>query len=104
MIGVIGMLIANQAIFLHIHKLNDGTIVEHAHPYDRSTDSQPYKSHHHSTAELLFFENLDLLFLVAFLILPLIALVNKRNISFTAIPEPALIYLNLQRGRAPPRS
>ena len=67
MIGILVMLIANKAVFMHTHKLNDGTIIEHAHPFDKSTDSEPYKSHNHTKTELLFFQNLELFSLIVFL-------------------------------------
>ncbi|MFA5587438.1 MAG: hypothetical protein WC987_01610 [Mariniphaga sp.] len=41
MIGIVGLFIANKAIFLHAHKFADGTTIEHAHPYDKSNDSEP---------------------------------------------------------------
>jgi hypothetical protein len=104
MIGVMGLLIANRAIFLHVHKLNDGTIIEHAHPYDKSNDSKPYKSHHHSNAEFLFFQNLDVLFLIAFLTLALITPIKKGEVSFKLISEHTLICIILHKGRAPPIS
>jgi hypothetical protein len=104
MIGVMGMLITNKAVFLHVHKLEDGTIIVHAHPYDKSNDSKPYKSHHHSNAEFLFFQNLEILFLIVFLTLALIAYVKKGKISFKLITENTLICINLHKGRAPPIS
>jgi hypothetical protein len=104
MIGVMGMFIANKAIFLHVHKLNDGTIVAHAHPFDKSNDSKPYKSHHHSNAELLFFQNLEILFLIVFLTLALIAIIKKEKVLFNLISEHTLICINLNKGRAPPIS
>jgi len=99
-----GMLITNKAVFLHVHKLEDGTIIVHAHPYDKSNDSKPYKSHHHSNAEFLFFQNLEILFLIVFLTLALIAYVKKGKISFKLITENTLICINLHKGRAPPIS
>ena len=101
-IGVMGMLIANKAVFIHSHRLNDGTVIEHAHPYSKSTDSKPYKSHHHTTAELLFFQNLEILFLIVFLTFSLIAFANKEKFSFKLITRHTLICINLNKGRAPP--
>ncbi len=62
------LLILNKAVFMHAHIMADGTIVAHAHPYDKSDDSKPFKTHHHTTAGLLFFQNLTILFFAAFLI------------------------------------
>jgi hypothetical protein len=104
MIGIMGLFIANKAIFLHVHKLADGTIIEHAHPYDKSNDSKPYKSHHHSNAEFLFFQNLEILFLIVFLTLALVAFVKKEKVSFKLITEHTLICIIFHKGRAPPIS
>lgn len=104
MIGVMGMLIANKAIFLHVHKLDNGIIIEHAHPYDKSNDSKPYKSHHHSNAEFLFFQNLEILFLIVFLTFALIIICEKGQVLFQLLTEHILIFINLYKGRAPPIS
>ncbi len=102
--GVMGLLIANKATFMHVHKLSDGTIIVHAHPYDKSHDSKPYKSHQHTKAEFIFFQNLEILFLVVFLSLTLIALVKKEKVLFELITIPDLSYINLRKSRAPPIS
>ncbi len=103
MLGVIMMLIANTAVFLHVHKLKDGTIIEHAHPYDKSTDSAPYKSHCHSNAELLFFQNLGVLFFITFLVYSLFIFVKKAKYeSFKIIKQYSSDHINLYKGRAPP--
>jgi hypothetical protein len=99
-----GLFIANKAIFLHLHKLNNGTIIEHAHPFDKSNDSKPYKSHDHSNAEFLLFQNLETFFLIVFLTLVLITLVKKEKVSFKLITEHTLTCINLCKGRAPPIS
>ena len=62
MIGLFGVLITNKAIFMHVHKLEDGSIVVHAHPYNESDNKTPYKTHHHSKTELLLIQSLELLF------------------------------------------
>ncbi len=59
MIGILAMIIANNAMFTHAHKDADGIIFVHAHPYDKSTDKGPFKSHQHSKTELLIFENFN---------------------------------------------
>ncbi len=102
MIGVMGMFIVNKAIFLHLHKLNDGTVIVHAHPFDKSNDSKPYKSHHHSNAEFLFFQNIEILFLVAFLTFALLTIVKKEKFSSFIIKRQALSCIILHKGRAPP--
>ncbi len=101
---MMGMLIANKAVFMHTHRLNDGTIIEHAHPYNKSTDSKPYKSHHHTKAELLFFQNFEILSLFVFLTFALLNIFKKTKYSFYRITSYTLACIILHKGRAPPLS
>ena len=103
-IGLIGMLIANNIAFTHVHQLDDGTIIEHAHPYNKANDSEPIKSHHHSNAELLFFQNIAILFFTAFLTLGVVLFAISKRVAFGLILEHASTYINLYKGRAPPIS
>ncbi len=102
MIGVIGLLIVNKAVFLHVHKLNDGTIIEHAHPFSKSNDSNPIKSHHHSNADFLFFHNLEILFPLFIIAFALIAFVDRKVIFFKLKTLYLLPCVNQHQGRAPP--
>lgn len=102
MIGVMGMLIFNNVAFTHVHQLDDGTIVQHAHPYNKSNDATPYKTHKHSNADLVFFKNLNILFLVAFFALGLVLSVKKEKVTYELVTEHALAYISLHQGRAPP--
>lgn len=104
MIGSIGMLVSNKSIFMHTHKLADGTIITHSHPYNKSNDSKPFKSHHHTNAEFFFFQNLEILFLTVFVTLALFALVKKAKYSFYLITRHYLTCIILHKGRAPPIS
>lgn len=58
--------IFNSSVNLHSHKLDDGTIVTHAHPYNKTGDTLPFKSHKHTKLELLFLTHSQLLFLLFF--------------------------------------
>jgi len=98
------LLIANKTFFLHVHILNNGTIIEHAHPYNKSHDSNPHKSHQHSNAEYIFFQNLEILFSIVFLTIALMAFVKKERFPFLLHTRHALICIDLKKGRAPPIS
>ncbi len=104
MIGILGMLIANKAIFTHSHRLSDGTVIEHAHPYDKSNDSEPYKSHHHTNVELLFFQNLEILSLIVFLIFISFTLAKRAIYSFYIVKRYIASCIFFYNGRAPPIS
>lgn len=99
-----GMLIVNNVFFLHAHKLSNGIIVVHAHPYDKTSDSQPYQSHHHTKAELLFFQNLEILFIIVILTFLLVAPFKKEKVLFKSITEYTSICINFNKGRDPPIS
>lgn len=102
MIGIVGMFIANQALFVHAHKMADGTIVQHAHPYHKSESGQPFQTHQHTKAEIFFLQNLQILFVFTLFTLALIG-TPKQVISF-ALPSlfRPLIFVSLNKGRAPP--
>ncbi|MGM0532340.1 MAG: hypothetical protein ACQER7_13425 [Bacteroidota bacterium] len=44
----------------HYHKLPDGEVVQHAHPYekDTSTHDSPFQKHHHTSFEYFLFGQL----------------------------------------------
>ncbi|MBI9069250.1 MAG: hypothetical protein JEZ09_18275 [Salinivirgaceae bacterium] len=102
MIGVIAMLVVNKVVFMHVHKLSDGTIIEHAHPFDKNTDSEPFKSHHHSNAGFFFYENLNFLFLVLSLIIALILFFENEQKLFDSEIKYSSTCISSKNSRAPP--
>ncbi len=99
---ITGMLVANKGIFMHAHKLEDGTVIFHSHPYNKSNDASPVKTHHHSKAEFCFFHNTEILFFLTFLAVTLFLLPEKRKFitHFHLIFTPA--YIHFKKSRAPP--
>ncbi len=53
------LLITNKAVYSHTHILADGSIIVHAHPYDKSSEKNPLHRHHHPYYEYLNLANLD---------------------------------------------
>lgn len=102
MLGIMGLLVANKGFYSHSHKLHDGSIVVHAHPYDKSEDSKPCKSHHHTGIEFMFYENIDILFFVLFLIFAFLSCNAK--ISYLINTEQVFVqfFSYSHKGRAPP--
>ncbi len=102
MICFVGLMIANKVMYTHIHKLEDGSVVVHAHPYDKSENENSGETHHHVKAELFFLQSLELLFYMAILsgILYLGFLVLEiLSYSFVLYKSN---NLSLSLGRAPP--
>lgn len=61
------LLFANSLFFGHYHKTATGAVIFHFHPYNSNTDDAPYKSHHHSESEYLFYASIsNLNYLIAF--------------------------------------
>jgi len=102
MIAFVIMLMVNKSVFIHTHVLPDGTVVVHAHPYNKTTDSAPIKSHQHSKLELMFLQNLQLLIAFSFFGFLFFILSKKRKLSsFIRINYTSTNFL-FQKGRAPP--
>ena len=102
MISIISLLIVNNILFIHTHKFNNGSIIIHSHPYNKTDDPEPVKSHHHSKAELLFLESLAvyffpvLFFLVSYNLAQKVKCIIFRKNIYTQS------YIILHKGRAPP--
>jgi hypothetical protein len=102
MIGLMLMLVGNRALFTHTHKLQDGTFIEHAHPFDKAGDKAPLKSHQHTGSEFMFLQHLGLLFFEALILLIAAPFVINKSVVTYSTTKPALILLYADKGRAPP--
>ncbi|MGD2034277.1 MAG: hypothetical protein PVF73_04420 [Bacteroidales bacterium] len=94
--------IVNKSFYTHSHLLENGNIITHAHPYNRSSDDHPFKSHHHSRSELFFLGCLKVLFPVLFAFAALLFFPKRtehhifRNVAYLSV------YSDNHRGRSPP--
>jgi hypothetical protein len=102
LIVMMSIFVINNTLFIHAHKTDDGRIVVHAHPYDKSDDSQPYKSHQHTKNEFLFLDKVKLLFLFIFTLFVFFNLVSKSRFLFLFITSFIQPYKFLFISRAPP--
>ncbi len=97
---LIGLLIINSILFTHTQTLADGTVLVHAHPYNK-TDNLP-ASHHHHKSELLILDQLNVLFFFAAIAFILNgALVVFKKIYLQQLEYVSVLY-SRQYGRAPP--
>ncbi len=60
LLALFSLSISNKVIYLHTHINNLGKIVTHSHPYNKSSDNQPVKSHHHSNAAIAFLSHAEI--------------------------------------------
>lgn len=102
MVTIMGLLIANKVLFMHNHLLPDGRVITHAHPFNKSGESAPYKQHQHSRTEFFFIQHLDLLFV--FILLIIAGHRIFQGIIKTIPPDVPCYneYLAQYQGRAPP--
>lgn len=88
----------------HYHKLPDGSIICHSHPYNNNTTNSPFSNHHHSTSIHLLLQQINIgplipLFGILILI-PVLCFNRILSIRKTAVIFNFLIKSNSLR--APP--
>ncbi len=99
-VGIILLSTVNQIVFFHLHKLSDGRIVHHSHPY-KSQDGKT-SGHHHSDYQLVVIGQLNLLFFAGLLVIPMIACVQHFVLYIRRNENPISNISGLFLGRAPP--
>lgn len=102
MVAIMVLFVVNKAVYVHAHKLTDGTIVTHAHPFNKSTDSNPFKSHKHSKSDLHFLNNLEIFFLTVLVSFFALFFYNRKKIKVQEAVLYSHNYFFRYNGRAPP--
>jgi len=94
----------NAAINGHYHKLSDGEIVYHAHPYQHQTsNNSPFENHHHSDYEYSVLAQISNPFtlLSVFLVLPGLFIVCYKKFEYPSnilFSIPKYYFRNVYRG------
>lgn len=101
-LAIITLLIINNTVWQHVHILPDGTLISHAHPYNKTTENTPVKQHHHSSAEMLILENLEILFPSLFLTIAFLVYRQTKILAASQIEFTGVNWSQSQYGRAPP--
>ena len=94
--------IANRTVYFHSHKLENGQIISHAHPYNKSSDSTPFKKHHHSDNEIIILAQLEVLLLLSFVLFALFIVSQYKHYVKQSIKRYSLGLLPGVPGRSPP--
>ncbi|MBN2610651.1 MAG: hypothetical protein JXB00_03765 [Bacteroidales bacterium] len=97
-----GVVIVNKSLNIHVHRDANGSVFVHAHPYDKSNDSGPTKSHHHSGNELFCIQQAEILYMAVFLLLISTIVFSVTNFFLHSPSFQNPFILHLQNGRAPP--
>lgn len=102
LIAIMLLFIANNIVFLHSHKLANGKVLVHAHPYNKGQDSAPFKKHHHTDEQFFQLAHVQLLFIVA-IVAVLAGLYLKSTPKVTVIASQIhSLFIVRKKGRAPP--
>lgn len=104
MIVVFGLFVLNNALFLHAHQLSNGRIILHAHPYKKSQDGAPIKTHGHTAAELFHIGHLQMLFFIFVASAVTVFRTDQKRVYAYIHPFLCLDYHARSRGRSPPTS
>jgi hypothetical protein len=96
------MQIINRSAYIHTHLDANGSVISHAHPYDKSSDTGPYKKHHHSASEFALLAHWEVLFLLAFILFACIDIspIKKYNLFTKQVFHSRYTFRN--PGRSPP--
>ena len=89
----------------HYHILADGTVIQHAHPFNDTSSDTPFQEHEHSKTEFAFLALVNnVISLVAFaliLITGIFLFIQKKYFTLKSLPTKSL-YFNTLKSRAPP--
>ncbi|WP_460963738.1 hypothetical protein [Spirosoma litoris] len=107
LLGLLMLMQINSVVFRHAHRLANGQIVTHAHPYNLFAKSCPLSANPHTTHELLLLDAVSnaafvptFALLVAFLLLPLRFIIH--SIPVVPTSKVRTIYLARPTLRGPP--
>lgn len=106
LVPVVMLWFFNSVNYRHYHKLPDGSVIAHAHPYNKkSSDPKPFKTHNHTAAEfflLSFLSNPILLLGLLFICAGKNLFYYKVLISPLSINPPVKRFYPNRNYRAPP--
>ncbi|WP_165358983.1 hypothetical protein [Spirosoma sordidisoli] len=107
MLGLLVLMQINSVVFRHAHRLANGQIITHAHPYNIFGKSCPLSPNPHTTHELLLLDAVSnpafmpaFALLVAFLLLVRLIV---QPVFFRPTPSTLTVYLARPIPRGPPR-
>ena len=106
LVPVVMLWFFNSVNYRHYHKLPDGSVIAHAHPYNKkSSDTKPFKTHNHTSAELFFlsfFSNPVLILALLFFCIGKELFFSKSIIHHFSTNLPVKRFYPNRNYRAPP--
>jgi len=102
LILVVGIFAINEYLYIHKHVFKIGSIVIHAHPFNKSQDSEQNKSHQHASGDLVFLTSMaSFLPAMNMVFIAVISSVTLLHKVFSEFLKSQFLYL-LNQERGPP--
>jgi hypothetical protein len=89
------MIAFTQALFVHSHRLSDGSVVTHAHPFKAQSDeNEPFKTHEHSKFEVTLLDNLNQYLITSLVVVAVILsqFIAKLRADYTFVVRPIVVF------------
>lgn len=99
--------LANATVNQHIHTLDSGMMVNHAHPLEKQNPAKPYEGHHHTSSELILLNQISVtafwIYLSILLVFPLLFTFSEIIIREISLFRNSDLYF-LRNYHAPPET
>lgn len=99
---IMGLLMVNRALYIHIHVLPDGSLHSHAHPFSKSKANTGGVDHQHSSLEFLLLDQLDVITYCASALSVLMAFSPSITLGRPCMSHLPPSLVRVSPGRAPP--
>lgn len=101
-LSILVLNIFNSAVNVHSHKLENGEIVTHAHPFNHQNNDSPFESHSHSNFEFLVLVHLNtfLISSFSFVVLAFILFIKKGNYKIKLLQKQS--FFCFKKNKSPP--
>lgn len=101
-LSILLLQIVNKSIYIHSHRLANGMLVMHAHPFNKQKDNAPFKSHKHTNLEYFAYDTLTTFIGVAIFSLVLLLIVtNTKNYYYIDL-EIVKRFTQSKQNKSPP--
>ena len=99
---VMTAMMVNKVVYTHVHVLDEGSLVSHAHPFKQSSANDSQNTHQHTNLVLYLLEQLDILIYSAVAVYILRRIVQSGSLLVPATAPLRPAFVPLHQVRPPP--
>lgn len=101
--SIVLLITFNNALFLHYHSCESGSLISHAHPFMPSEEeNSPIQGHHHTGFEMILLDSLMILALASFTFFCILSVTIGDLIGGSIQPIPLQSVIRAFHNKAPP--